>query len=406
MNNNKRVILGLTSGTSLQGVDVAVTEWAGTGLEVRPRLLYLHRQPFAADVRDMVARLCGNQPCPIRDATMAHRLLGEHFAFAARQASERAKVSLSQVLAIGCPGHTVWHEPEGRFPSTLSLGMTGVIAERTGVTTLSDFRDRDVILGGQGFPLTAVIDHLLFSQPGEDRVLIHLGGMATILWLPGDPGTRRLMGFQASPCNLLLDLLMQRLTGGRELCDVGGKRAVQGCCIEPLLHGWLAHPALQRRPPKVMPRHEFGTDFIDQALELARQNQWSLHDILCTANHFVAQGILQALERFVPRPVTRILLSGGGVRNGLLWRLLEQNLERIPVERLDEHGLPCEARKAVAFAGLAALTLDGVATNLPSATGAAGSRLLGSITPGSSANWARCLSWMSAQITPWSLAAA
>jgi anhydro-N-acetylmuramic acid kinase len=199
---------------------------------------------------------------------------------------------------------------------------------------------------------------------------------------------------------------MQHLTGGREQCDAGGKRAVQGCCIEPLLHGWLAHPVLQRRPPKIIPREEFGDAFIAQALELARQNQWSLHDVLCTANHFVAQGILQALERFVPRPVTRILLSGAGVRNGLLWRLLEQNLERIPVERLDEHGLPCEARKAVAFAGLAALTLDSAATNMPSASGTARSRLLGNFSPGTSANWARCLAWMTAQAVPWNLAAA
>jgi anhydro-N-acetylmuramic acid kinase len=387
-------------------VDAAVTEWTGVGMDARPRLLCLHRQPLPSHLRDTLAQLGANEPRPIRDTTLAHRLLGEHFSHTARQACERAKISLTQVLAIGSPGYTLWHEPEGRFPSTLSLGMTGVIAERTGVTTLSDFRDRDVILGGQGFPLTAVIDYLLFHEPNEDRVLIHLGSMATILWLPREPSTRRLLGFQAGPCNFLLDHLMQRLTGGRELCDAGGKRAVQGCCIEPLLHGWLAHPFLQRRPPKIMPRQEFGHEFIAQTLELARQNQWSLHDLLCTANHFVAQGILKALERFVPRPITRIILSGDGVRNGLLWRLLEQNLERIPVERLDEHGLPCEARKAVAFAGLAALTLDGVAANLPSATGAAGSRLLGSITPGSSANWARCLSWMAAQAVPWNLAAA
>ena len=121
-------------------------------------------------------------------------------------------------------------------------------------TVIGDFRSRDVILGGQGFPLTPVIDYLLFHCPGEDRVLIHLGGMATILWLPGEPGMRSLLGFQASPCNLLLDNLMQRLTGGRESCDVGGKHAVQGRCIEPLLQHWLAHPALLRRPPKFLPQ--------------------------------------------------------------------------------------------------------------------------------------------------------
>ena len=251
---------------------------------------------------------------------------------------------MNQVLCLGCSGQTIWHETDGRYPSTLSLGMTEIMAERTGLTVIGDFRSRDVVLGGQGFPLTPVIDYLLFHCPGEDRVLIHLGGMATILSLPGEPGLRRLLGFQASPCNHLLDNLMLRLTNGRESCDVGGKHAVQGRCIEPLLQQWLAHPALLRRPPKFLPKHEFGDDFIAQALEQARQNQWSLHDVLCTATHFVARGILQALERFVPRRVARILLAGGGVRNGLLWHLLEQNSAKIPVERLDQHGIPCEAQ--------------------------------------------------------------
>jgi anhydro-N-acetylmuramic acid kinase len=402
----KRWVIGLTSGSSLQGIDAALVEGTGVGMDFRPRLVHFLRQSFPRDLRDLIFRLGANQANPIRQASLVHRLLGESFAQAARLVVEQAKLSLSQVQCIGCPGHTIWHETEGRFPSTLALGMTGVVAERTGVTTVSDFRSRDVVLGGQGFPMTPVVDYLLFHQAGERRVLMHLGGMATLLLLPGEPGLREVQGFQAAPCNLLLDNLMLRLTGGRESFDAGGKHAVQGCCIEPLLQRWLAHPALQRRPPRVLPRNEFGEDFIVQALQLARQNQWSLHDLLCTATHFVARSTLQALQRFLPGPVQRILLSGGGVRNGLLWSLLEQNLDKIPVERLDQHGCPADARKAVAFAGLAALTLDGVSTNLPSATGASGSRLLGNITPGSPTNWARCLSWMASQTSPLNLAAA
>jgi len=402
----KRLIIGLTSGSSLQGVDAAVVEWTGVGLDIRPNLLHFLRQPFSRDLRDLIIKIGSNHPCPVRQTSLVHRVLGENFAQAARQAADAVKLPMNQVLCIGCPGHTIAHEPEGRHPSTLALGMTGVIAERTGATIVSDFRSRDLMLGGQGFPMTPVIDYLLYHKIGEDRVLIHLGGMATILWMPGKPNMRNVVGFQAGPCNLLLDGLMQRLTGGRESCDAGGKHAVQGRSIEPLLQHWLAHPALKRKPPKVLPRHEFGDEFIAQTLDLARQNQWSLHDVLCTATHFVAQAILQALERFVPDTIGRILFSGGGVRNGLLWRLLEQNLERIPVERLDLHGVSCDARKAVAFSGLAALTLDGVPANIPSATGASSSRLLGSITPGSSANWIRCLQWMTAQAAPVNLAAA
>lgn len=402
----QRIIIGLMSGSSLNGADAAVVEWTGVGLDIRPHLRHFLRWPFPRDLHDLLSRLSANQPCPIRQASLVHRLLGEHFAQAVTRVVEAAKLPLNQVMCIGCPGHTIWHETEGRFPSTLALGMTDVLAERTGVTTVSDFRGRDLMLGGQGFPMTPIIDQKLFHKPGEDRVLIHLGGMATILWLPGQVGLRNVIGFQAGPCNLLLDNLMRRITNGRESCDLGGKHAVQGRCIDPLLQHWLAHPALKRKPPKVLPRHEFGDDFITQTLELARQNQWGLHDVLCTATHFIAHGILQALERFLPRRPERVLLSGGGVRNGLLWRLLEQKLEPAPMERLDQHGWPCDARKAVAFSGLAALLLDGVAANIPSATGASSSRLLGTLTPGSHANWSRCLQWMASQATPASLAAA
>jgi anhydro-N-acetylmuramic acid kinase len=166
-----------------------------------------------------------------------------------------------------------------------------------------------------------------------------------------------------------------------------------------LLGGWLAHPYLQRRPPKAAPRNRFGDEFAAAAVQQCRQYGCNLHDLLCTATHFVAQGITTALRRFLPggRLPDRVLLSGGGVRNGLLWHLLEQQLHGVPLDRTDKVGIPADARKALAFGLMAALTVDGVPTNVPSATGASGSRLLGSLTPGSPTNWARCLAWMAAQ---------
>jgi anhydro-N-acetylmuramic acid kinase len=210
------------------------------------------------------------------------------------------------------------------------------------------------------------------------------------------------MGFEAGPCNVLLDGLMRHLTGGRERFDAGGKHAVQGCCIEPLLQRWLGHPYLQRRPPKSLPRHGFGEEFVSQAAQLAKQMSWSLHDLLCTATHFVARGIAGAIHKFLPRerPPRRVLVSGGGARNGLLWHLLAQQLGGLPMEKTDRAGVPFQARKAMTFAVLAALTVDGVPASLASTSGAAGARLLGSLTPGSPTSWARCLSWMAAQTVP------
>ena len=397
-----RWLIGLASGSSADGVDAALMELEGVGLDLRVRQVQGMHQPYGPDLRALVRRASTLEPCEIRQVSRLHRLLGETFAAAARSVADHASLSLQKVQCIGCPGHTIWHDSEGRFPSTLGLGMAAVVAERCGVTTVSDFRSRDVAAGGQGVPLAALTDYILFRHPREGRLLFHLGGLARVVFVPADCRIHEVVGFEANPCNLLLDALMTHLTGGREPYDPGGKHAVQGKCIDALLQNWLSHPYLQRRPPKSLPRHLFGDDFAAQAVQQVRQLGGSLHDLLCTATHFVACGITSAVRRFLPsgQRIHRVLLSGGGVRNGLLWNLLEQSFTGVPFERTDEVGVPADLRRALSFGMLAALTLDGVPANVPSATGAAGSRLLGSLTPGSSINWARCLAWMAAQTTP------
>jgi anhydro-N-acetylmuramic acid kinase len=397
-----RWIIGLASGSSADSVDAALFEADGIGLELQVRPLQTLQQAYPRDLREMILRLGAPGSCHLKQVTQLHRLLGESFASAARQVADRASFSLQKVQCIGCPGHTVWHDPEGRFPSTLALGMPAVVAERTGVTTVSDFRARDVALGGQGVPLGALADYLLFRDPRESRVLLHLGGIARVVYIPAGGRLHEVIGYEAGPCNLLLDAMMRHLTGGREAYDPGGKHAVQGRCIEALLQRWLGHPYLQRRPPKSLPRNGFGDDFAGQAVDMARQMQWGLHDVLCSATHFVARSITASLRRFLPggRPPDRVLMAGGGVRNGLLWHLLEQHLAGIPLDRTDAVGIPTATRKPLVFGMLAALTLDGVPANVPAATGAAAARLLGNVTPGSSANWARCLAWMAEQTVP------
>ncbi|MCI0642850.1 MAG: anhydro-N-acetylmuramic acid kinase [Gemmataceae bacterium] len=403
---SRRWFVGLSSGSSLNGVDVALIETEGTGLDLRLRLKHFHQHSFSRDVREFLWRMVNSGQADLRQLAVLHRVLGETYAFAADHAIETAKVPRTYFYAVGLSDHMLWHETEGRFPSTLCLGMVSVLAEKLGLTVASDFRSRDVVSGGQGFPLTSQVDHLLFQSPTEQRVLVHLGGMASVLWLPRGGGLRDLVGFQTTPCTVLLDGFMRLLTGGREVCDQGGKHAVQGCCIEPLVERWLAHPLLQKKPPKSMNRAEFGEVFLEQAVQQAKQLGRNLHDVLCSATHFVVRAVVQAVQRFLPAVPDRILLSGGGVRNGFLWRLIEQHVSPTPVEKIDAYGIPAEARKATAFAGLAALTLDGVPTNVPSVTGAVGARILGSLTPGNSGNWARCLAWMHAQTAPWNRAAA
>jgi anhydro-N-acetylmuramic acid kinase len=397
-----RWVIGLASGCSADGVDASLLEVGGAGLEMQVRLSRALHQPYSPELHALIRQVSTNAACEPRQVSLLHRLLGETFAAAARSVADQASLSLHKVHCIGCPGHTVWHDPDGRFPSTLALGMAAVVAERCGVTTVSDFRARDVAAGGQGVPLAALTDYLLFRHAEESRLLLHLGGLARAVFLPAGGRLTDVIGFEAGPCSVLLDALMRQLTGGREGFDAGGKHAVQGKCVEPLVRAWLAHPALQRRPPRCVPGHAFGDDFAARALSEAREHQAGPYDLLCTANHFVARCLTLALERFLPpeQRIDRVLLSGGGARNGLLWHLLGHQFAGTPVQRSDEAGIPADARTALSFGVLAALTLDGVPGNAPSATGAAGPRLLGSLTPGSSNNWAHCLAWMAARLGP------
>jgi anhydro-N-acetylmuramic acid kinase len=400
MPHTRRWILGLASGSTADGVDAALVETTGVGLNLRLGLRQHVHQPYPRDLRELLLKLGGGQALTARQLSLVHRLLGEAFAGAARQAANEARCGLQQIHCVGLGGHHAWHDTEGRYPSTLGLGMAAVLAERTGLTVVSDFRARDLAAGGLGTGLTALIDHLLFHDPHEPRALVHLGGLTSVVYLPPEVRPRQVLAFHAGPCNVLLDALMRHLTGGREGFDAGGKHAVQGRCVEALLQGWLGHPSLQRRPPRTIPLHAFGDDFAYQAVQQARQLQTGLHDVLCTATHFVAQCLGHSLERFLPEKPARVLLSGGGTRNGFLWKLLEQQLTGLPLERVDAHGVPSPARKPLAFAGLAALTLDGVPASLTTATGASGSRLLGSLTPGSPPNWSRCLAWMGSLAAP------
>lgn len=399
----RRLIIGLSSGSSLLGIRAALVEASGTGTEARLRLRHALHRPYPAELRSLLWKFQSAEPPGPRQAALCHRVLGEWFAGTVHQLAEQAHLPLHQVTAVGFPGQTLWHDTQGRYPTTLCLAMPEVVAEKTGLTVVSHFRGRDVVAGGTGVPLTALIDQLLFRGEREDRVFVHLGGWATILFIPAQG---RLTGFQAAPCGLLLDGMMRLLSKEKELFDAGGKHAVQGRCMEPLLERWLSHPLLHRRPPRPWCLEDFGETFLAQGLSAARSEDRSLHDLLCTATHFVAQALARAVEGFLPSRPHRVILSGGGVRNGLLLRLLEQLLAPLPLEKLDSHGCPAEARQALGFAGLTLLTLDGVPGNVPSVTGASGPRLLGSITPGSTQNWAHCLRWMAHQMAPFQTAAA
>ena len=279
----------------------------------------------------------------------------------------------------------------GILPEHANDFVAALVAEQTGATVVSGFELRDRACGGRGVPLDPVPDWFLFHSARLCRLLVHLGPALRITFLGAGERPRQAICFDVGPCCDFLDGLAQDLSGHRFSFDPSGHFAVQGRHCEELISQWLSHPYLLGAPPKVLSGEEFGESLRESSLAFARERRYSARDVLCSANQFVARNLREAVSRFLPneQPIDEIWVSGGGSWNGLLWKLLQDTLAPIPVARIDEAGIPSEARGAVHGALLAYFTMENLAGNLPTLSGAKRSCVLGHITPGAPENWDR-----------------
>ncbi len=379
------LIVGLMSGTSLDGVDAALVEVEGEGTaDVRFRLVHWLTAPYDDARREAIhgailagsaERLCG-----------LHADLGEWFAEAVLRVCGEAGVPPERVAAVGSHGQTVWHRPPagGVRGATLQLGDPATVAERTGIATVSDFRTRDVAAGGQGAPLVPWVDQLLFALPRGARALQNIGGIGNVTWVPPRGSTESAFAFDTGPGNALMDAAVEMATGGRLTFDRDGRLGAQGTVDEDLLAELLRHPFFAAEPPKSTGREEFGRPFVMRLAEAVRpegDRDWL--DLVATLTELTARSIADAYRRWlVPRGVDEVVVTGGGARNPTLVRRIRSLLEPIEVSGGEVLGVDPEAKEAVAFALLAWAHLRGIPANVPAATGAAGPRVLGSFTPG------------------------
>jgi anhydro-N-acetylmuramic acid kinase len=387
-----RIVIGLSVGSGLEGVDAAAVRAGGVGLDLAPAVAAAVRVAFPPSARDAVrAATPGAVTLPGPEFV---RAVADTAVHAARQVLARTGVSPRDVFAAALL------DP-ARPAADLAVPWPEVadrVAEQTGLTVVHGFRHRDRAAGGAGHPIAAAADALLFTGPAP-RLLVHLGAVAAVLWRPPGAKVSAAVGFEAGPGNQLLDALVYHGTRGKELTDPGGKRAVQGRCLDPLLDRWRGHPHLTRRPPKAVHPEAFGRSFLLAAFDAARQLGATLPDLLCTATHLTARAVGDAARAWLPADATprQVLVTGGGARNGFLWQLLAQQFPGEVVARADDAGVPALARNAAAAAVLAALTCDGVAGNLSVLTGAVGGRLLGHLAPGDGRNWAKVAAWVADQ---------
>jgi anhydro-N-acetylmuramic acid kinase len=308
--------------------------------------------------------------------------LGEQFAQAALAGITAANLTPTQVQLIGSHGQTVWHAPEANPPASLQLGEPAVIAERTGIPVVSNFRARDMAAGGQGAPLVAYVDVLLLTHPQEIRAAQNIGGISNVTFLP--PATRpdlTPLAFDTGPGNVLLDLTAAHITNNQWSYDQEGALAAQGQVDADLLAWLLEHPYFARRPPKSTGRELFSDEFARQVWQRGRDQGLEAAGMMATLTALTAQSIAHAYHHFLPCFPEVVIVSGGGTRNSTLMHMLAEALH--PARLLPSRvvGIPGEAKEALAFAILAHETWHGRPGNLSAATGACHPVILGQITP-------------------------
>src|SRR5262245_2201547 len=382
------LVVGLMSGTSLDGVDAALVEIAGYGERTRIQLKHFVSVPFTSEVQAELLRVASQTPVPAQVISHLNFLLAALYTETISQLCQEAGIEPNQVDLIGSHGQTIFHQSEpapfcGRMlASTLQIGEGSLLAESTGITTISDFRPRDIAAGGKGAPLIPYVDYLLFRDQKLGRVLLNIGGIANITSLPASARLEQVKAFDTGPGNMVIDALMRRFTNEAKTYDVNGAVGAAGELIEPLLAILGAGPFFGAHPPKTAGREHFGEAFVRTRLEYDKAV--SFEDLVCTATELTASSVGQAVTRFVlsESPIHQLVVSGGGARNPFLMSRIQSALPDIPVVTSEDLGVPTAAKEAIGFAILANETLHLNPGNVPAATGARRAVVLGKVVYG------------------------
>ncbi len=375
-----RKIIGLMSGTSADGITVALADISGTGDSAEVKLIGYKTYSFADYVRERVFNLFKPGHGTVQDVCEMNTVLGRAFAEAANNLINDLEVTREDVDFVGSHGQTIWHQPIAESVSgyisrsTLQIGEPAVISEKTGLPVVSDFRKADMAVGGEGAPLTPYLDYVLHRDPDENRVLQNIGGIANLTYLPMGVSVDDVVAFDTGPGNMIIDALVKHYTGASH--DVDGSIACRGEVNQKMLDELMNHPYYMLKPPKTTGREVFGEQYSEETAKRAEELHLSLEDLIATVTRLTVETIIQAYETHLPGEIDAVYVSGGGSRNPVIIEGLRDRLSA-PVYDYSTLGIPSEAKEALLIALLANEHIMGTPSNIITATGAKRSVILG-----------------------------
>ncbi|MBZ0279438.1 MAG: anhydro-N-acetylmuramic acid kinase [Anaerolineae bacterium] len=379
------LVIGLMSGTSADAIDVALCEFQGAPPAIHLRMVHAVAFAYPDGFQARILDACLPEKSRVDTICQINFDMGELFAQAALYCIREASLKPEEVALIGSHGQTLWHQvgDDGRASATLQITEASILAERTGITTISNFRPRDIAAGGQGAPLTAYADWLLLRHPTKWRAIQNIGGIGNVTFLPplSDTSSRPL-SFDTGPGNALIDSATVILTEGRQAYDRDSTMAQAGHIDEDWLQTLALHPYYERRPPKTTGRELFGVPMATQLIKDGRARGLDGNSIIATLTALTAATIADAYRHYAPAPIEEVILGGGGGRNPFLVIMLEGLLPGTSVLKHEDVGLDSDNKEALVFALLAYETWHARPGNLPSLTGASKPVVLGQITPG------------------------
>ena len=378
-----RRVVGLMSGTSVDGIDAALVEIGGTDEAPEVRLVAFEDRPWPEEVRRQIFPLFRPETATVDKIGYMNFLMGEIYAQSVSSVVEKAGLTLADIDLI-------WHGPEvcdkDGFPVifTVQIGEGSVIAARTGVPTVSDFRVADMAVGGQGAPLVPFSEYLLYRRPGETILLQNIGGIGNMTVLPGDEGPEAVYAFDTGPGNMIIDAVVSALTGGEKTYDAGGAMASEGKVDQELLAMLQQDPYYSMPLPKTTGRELFGVQYVEKILDYRREHGLSDADLLATVTDLTAWSIVDAYARYVlpKRQATELVVGGGGSYNATLLGFLRERFAPygVKVRTQEDLGWSSDAKEAVAFAIMADCCVREKPNVLPSVTGARAAAIMGKIS--------------------------